>query len=400
MKQLITLIAILTIALNMKGQNVYIPDANFKAALVGDTLINTNKDGEIQVVEALTFTGAIDVLNKGIKDLTGIEAFTSLNALYISDNYLKHINLSANSALTRLNCANDSLTALDLTSNTNLHWLNCSFNQLHSLDLSSNRALDTLSCSFNHMTSLNVTSDSILKLLYCFENDITSLDLSSNVNLAHLICRNNLLSNLNLSFNEKLSRLNCSINNLTSLNLSTNKALTELICASNLLSFLDLTQNTNLSYIDCIYNDLRIFNIRNGNNYNIDSSSFLIDHNLNLNCIQVDDSLYSSCNWRAIDPWAHFSTNCNYVGINESSSLNDLTLYPNPAGNELRIDNGELIIREVKIFNALGEAQPPTPSRSEGEKATIDVSSLRPGIYFVQITDASGRRVNRKIVKA
>jgi hypothetical protein len=33
--------------------NVNIPDANFKAALIGDTSINTNNDSEIQVSEAL-----------------------------------------------------------------------------------------------------------------------------------------------------------------------------------------------------------------------------------------------------------------------------------------------------------------------------------------------------------
>ena len=35
------------------GQNVNIPDANFKAYLVGNTAINTNGDSEIQVSEAI-----------------------------------------------------------------------------------------------------------------------------------------------------------------------------------------------------------------------------------------------------------------------------------------------------------------------------------------------------------
>ena len=41
------------------GQNVNIPDANFKAYLVGNTAINTNGDAEIQVSEATTFNGLI-----------------------------------------------------------------------------------------------------------------------------------------------------------------------------------------------------------------------------------------------------------------------------------------------------------------------------------------------------
>ena len=57
---------------------VTIPDANFKAALVADTEINTNGDGEIQCAEAAAWTGTIDVSSKTISDLTGIEAFTNI----------------------------------------------------------------------------------------------------------------------------------------------------------------------------------------------------------------------------------------------------------------------------------------------------------------------------------
>jgi hypothetical protein len=56
------------------AQNVNIPDANFKAALIGNAAINTNGDGEIQVSEAEAYTGGINVGSKGIADLTGVEA--------------------------------------------------------------------------------------------------------------------------------------------------------------------------------------------------------------------------------------------------------------------------------------------------------------------------------------
>ena len=54
------------------GQNVNIPDANFKAYLVGNTAINTNGDTEIQVSEATVFNGGINC--SSISNLTGIEA--------------------------------------------------------------------------------------------------------------------------------------------------------------------------------------------------------------------------------------------------------------------------------------------------------------------------------------
>ena len=51
------------------GQNVNIPDANFKAYLVGNTDINTNGDAEIQVSEAATFNDTIDCDNMSINNL-------------------------------------------------------------------------------------------------------------------------------------------------------------------------------------------------------------------------------------------------------------------------------------------------------------------------------------------
>ena len=133
---LLTLISFL--ALNSYAQNVYIPDANFKAYLVGNNLINTNGDTEIQVSEAVAFTGTI-TCGRGVRsnatsitDLTGIEAFTALTYLY---------------------CYNNKLTSLDVTQNTALTYLDCSTNKLTSLDVTQNTALTYLYCRENHQLS-------------------------------------------------------------------------------------------------------------------------------------------------------------------------------------------------------------------------------------------------------
>ena len=79
-------ITILTCIASSQAQNVNIPNAIFKAALVGDTSINTNMDNEIQVSEASVFNGAIIVSGLGITNLTGIEAFVLLDSLDCSFN--------------------------------------------------------------------------------------------------------------------------------------------------------------------------------------------------------------------------------------------------------------------------------------------------------------------------
>ena len=130
--------------------------------MVGNTLINTNGDAEIQVSEATAFGGTIECSSQNISDLTGIEAFT---------------------ALTELSCQGNQLTSLDVTQNTALTWLGCdNNNQLTSLDVSNNTALTILSCSGNQLTSLDVSQNTALTFLNCFGNQLTCLNVKNGNN--------------------------------------------------------------------------------------------------------------------------------------------------------------------------------------------------------------------------
>ena len=86
------------------GQNVNIPDALFKAYLVGNKAINTNGDRKIQVSEARNFNGEIDCAKMNISNLIGIEAFTALTKLWCKDNQLRSFDVTKNTALTYLFC--------------------------------------------------------------------------------------------------------------------------------------------------------------------------------------------------------------------------------------------------------------------------------------------------------
>ena len=82
------LLAAIVASTTVQAQIVTIPDANFKAILVGNVAINTNGSDEISVAEAVAFSGAINCDNKNIASLTGIEAFTALTELHCSRNQL------------------------------------------------------------------------------------------------------------------------------------------------------------------------------------------------------------------------------------------------------------------------------------------------------------------------
>ena len=122
---LLTLISIL--ASNSYAQNVNIPDANFKAYLVGNTLINTNFDTEIQVSEATAFGGAIDCTGQNITNLTGIEAFTALTELKFWEvGNITSLDVSNNTALISLMLLSNQLGCLNVKNgnNTNFTFFN------------------------------------------------------------------------------------------------------------------------------------------------------------------------------------------------------------------------------------------------------------------------------------
>ena len=351
------------------GQNVYIPDANFKAYLVGNMAINTNGDTEIQVSEANSFNGSIIYQSQNISDLTGIEDFIALTVLYCDSNQLTSLDVSQNTALTTLYCSYNQLTSLDVSQNTALTVLHCRTNQLISLDVSQNTALTSLDCYFNQLisldvsqntaltslqcnstqiTSLDVSQNTALTTLYCGGNQLTSLDVSQNTALTSLFCSDNLLTSLDVSTNTALStilqvggnqltsldvstntaltQLFCNNNQLTSLDISTNTMLFNIICWNNQITSLDVSSNTLLLNLECQANQLTSLDLRNGNNIAM-GTNFNCIGNPNLYCINVDDPIWSTNNifWPNINTQHYFSNNC-YYGCTDPLALNYDTL--------------------------------------------------------------------------
>ena len=198
MKKLLLLLALPMIPMIGFGQNVNIPDANFKAALVGNIAINTNGDNEIQVSEASVFNGTINVYSLNIFSLSGIEAFVSLTVLFCQNNPFTNLDVSGCTALNSLSCQNSQLTSLDVSGCTALTTLYCPYNLITSLDVSGCTALTDLSCYYNELTSLDVSGCTALTDLLCAYNQLTSLDVSTCTALTYLDCSNNNLTSLNV----------------------------------------------------------------------------------------------------------------------------------------------------------------------------------------------------------
>ncbi len=76
-----------------------------------------------------------------------------------------------------------------------------------------------------------------------------------------------------------------------------------------------------------------------------------------------------------------------------------ITIYPNPTTGELRIENGELKINDIAIFDIMGRnVNLSTRPLVNSSTITIDISHLPAGIYLVQIKTETGIIV-KKIMK-
>lgn len=98
-KILIILISVLIImvifpALNAIANNlefIEFLDDNFKKALI-EQGIDRNKDGEISKTEAESVNYSLDINNKNIENISGIEYFINTEFVYLYNNYISDIS--------------------------------------------------------------------------------------------------------------------------------------------------------------------------------------------------------------------------------------------------------------------------------------------------------------------
>ncbi len=161
------------------SQNVTIPDSNFKNALLThDPVIDINSDGEIQVSEAEAVGDILNLGDKGISDLTGIEAFTNLIRLSCQQNNLTSLDLSANLTLQNLNAWGNHFTMLNVTQNTALTYLEISGSDLTELDITNNPNINFLSIGYNQIGELDLSQNVNLINFTSLGNPHISLDFS------------------------------------------------------------------------------------------------------------------------------------------------------------------------------------------------------------------------------
>lgn len=108
----------------------------------------------------------------------------------------------------------------------------------------------------------------------------------------------------------------------------------------------------------------------------------------------VDNPVFAGIDLTPGDPIELNSENnvsCDVLSINEFS-FQDLTIYPNPATDIIKV-NSTQVINNIEVYNSLGALMTKAANTNE-----ISVSNYASGIYFLRISSDT-RSVTKKIIK-
>ena len=361
MKKLM-LIGFCFLSLNSFVLIITLQDSNFKSACIA-LGIDTNNDGEIDQSEAQTVT-LLNLANRGITNLSGIEFFTSVQSLNLStapqspdppNNITSLSFTAANSAIVSLNADDISLSSLDISELTNLIILSCNNNNIQELEVFSTD-IETLLCENNNLTSLSFLPNSNLRFLNTGFNSLTSLDISTAFSLVDLRCYVNAITSLDLSNKTSLQYLDANQNNLEALDISTTSSQLKTLVVPN--------------------NNLTILNLRNGD-FAINAgqpSTLIANNNPNLTCVAVEsvnfaNQIAASPFW-TVDSTVVFSTSCNpTVSIlnapTSTSSVFNTTFQFNRDVTGFDVDDVVLTNATISNFTAIN-----------GNEYTVDITPL------------------------
>ena len=116
-------------------------DSSFEKYLI-EIGIDDILDGFVDTKKCLSVT-SMDLSNKNIRDLTGLNVFKNLKVLVADNNFLENIDLSSLPSLALLNLSSNNFNSLDVSSSSNLYNLDIRKNpNLNCIKVSSTQIVD------------------------------------------------------------------------------------------------------------------------------------------------------------------------------------------------------------------------------------------------------------------
>ena len=331
------------------AQTFSIPDANFEQALID---ANIDSDGivnsQMKVSDALCITD-LNLNDKSIVDLTGIDNFTNLEVLSAGNNQITSVDLSSNLSLREINFSQNNIDVFDVSALNGLEILNVADNNLINLDVSLNTGLTAIDCSNNQLENLNLQNGN--------NTNISDADFnaSSNPDLVCIKVDDVAYSNANwtnidsqMFFSTDCSSLiNIPDPNfeqaLIDLNVDSDGTVNGFMVQSDALGVIDLdVSGQNISDLTGIefFTDLETLSAFNNNITSVDLSQ-----NINLISADLGDNSLNSIN---------FSNNPNLVAIGLSeNNLSSIDLSTNINITQVFIENNNLSSIDVTMLPGL-----------------------------------------------
>ncbi len=405
-----TCMAVLTVTANPTTCGTYVPDDNFEQALI-DLGYDTAPLNNFVPTENIAALTTLDVSNKNIADLTGIEAFVVLTQLDVNDNQLTSLDVSNNTALQTLNCHNNTaIEYLDLRNNTALTNLRCDNVGLRSLDFRNGNNTNVVSfqADNNNMRCIAIDDQfgaytaswikdgstryyrtvceiyipddnfeqAFIDLRFDFgtpDNFVSVFPLDtlrklnmSNRNINDLTgaadfasmedfnISNNNITEFDFRYNTKLKKLDASSNALTSINITESPLLEELSVDDNQLTSLDISTNTALTQLSGNDNQLTSLDVSNNvalliiNANNNDISNIDVSSNSSLEILNLAQNNLTNASDLVL------GTNTNFSDLDVSgNNLETLDVSGVPNMNELICSNNNLTEIDVNGFPLL-----------------------------------------------
>lgn len=364
--------------ISLIGQITYIPDNAFEQKLLNlgfDSDLTIN--GQINTSDIDTIK-ELDLSLSNIYDFSGIEDFSSLQNLTISENWCDSIDVSNNLNLIAfyssgciymqkvklpnlikiVSLSESPIEEINIQDLTQVEYIGLSHNRvaMQSIDLSNCIQLNYFNCINLGLQNIDLSNNINLTTLYCGNdpevdwapvayNEFTNINLSHNVNLKDLMTINLPLKQLNLTYNneienvnsyfcdslseivlnnnDKLKYLNINKCNLSDLDLNEILNIETLILGS-FLDFFDDEYNTNhIKYLDFENNhslknlfveNISLESLNLRNNSNNILSNVNIKDNPNLGCVNVDHSSDANAGIGFYTDWLKSS----YTGYSEN----------------------------------------------------------------------------------
>jgi predicted GH43/DUF377 family glycosyl hydrolase len=323
---------------------VEIPDTAFLYALI-DKGVDTDGDSLIHYKEAEEIT-YLDVSEKNISDMTGIEAFFNLDTLYCAQNQLTSLDVSGNRALKILNCDSNQLNSLDISNNTELGYL-------HISDMPALYDVCIWDWPFPPAgVEIDTTgSPNVYFTLDCWDKPPIVYD--------------------TIFYLEENSPKNTTVGFVRATDPE-----------NNLLDFAIIDGNINETF--SIYNSglIRVANV--------DSLDYESMPQFVLTVVVTErEGPFSDT--------AIVTINLNdVVDIRAHESMNKLTIHPNPASSSIKIETCISYLHNIEITSLNGKLI--FSKEMAGSVCQIDLSSFRKGVYFITIR-SKDFVITKKIIK-